>query len=204
MTGDEQGHQLVADLLLAHRRAVLVARLEQHREDVVALGALAPAARRSARRSSRRPPPAMRTKRAKGPTRSAARASRLSGFGGIRLIGRSPKASISCSRSRSASKRAPGLEPEDRAQDDLQRQLLHPRVQLDRRVARQRRDLLARSPPPSARSAAPCARRGRPAASACAAPCARPRRAGSPSCCRRSARAPGAPLARAAGRPAAR
>ena len=40
MAGDEQGHQLVADLLLGHRRAVLVAGVEQHGQDVVAVRAL--------------------------------------------------------------------------------------------------------------------------------------------------------------------
>ena len=37
MPGDEQGQQLVAHLLVAHRAAVLVAGADQHREDVVAL-----------------------------------------------------------------------------------------------------------------------------------------------------------------------
>ena len=37
MAGHQQGHQLVAQLLLRHRRAVLVARGEQHRQHVVAL-----------------------------------------------------------------------------------------------------------------------------------------------------------------------
>ena len=36
--GDEQRHQLVAQLLVGHRGAVLVARLQQQREHVVALG----------------------------------------------------------------------------------------------------------------------------------------------------------------------
>jgi len=35
---DEQRHQLVAQLVVAHRRPVLVGRQQQHREDVVALG----------------------------------------------------------------------------------------------------------------------------------------------------------------------
>ncbi len=37
VAGDEEGEQLVADLLLAHRRAVLVAGRQQHREHVVAV-----------------------------------------------------------------------------------------------------------------------------------------------------------------------
>ena len=38
VAGDQQGQQLVADLGVAHRAAVLVAGGDQHREDVVALG----------------------------------------------------------------------------------------------------------------------------------------------------------------------
>ena len=38
MAGDEQRHELVAQRGVAHRRAVLVARLEQPGQDVVALG----------------------------------------------------------------------------------------------------------------------------------------------------------------------
>ena len=45
------------------------------------------------------------------------------------------------SRARSASSRAPGVEAEDRAQDDLERQRLQARVQRDRLVARPARDL---------------------------------------------------------------
>ena len=41
MAGDEQRHQLVAQLLVGQRRAVLVARLQQDREHVVALGDVA-------------------------------------------------------------------------------------------------------------------------------------------------------------------
>src|SRR5436853_6305297 len=43
VAGDQQRHQLVADLLLAHRRTVLVARFEQDREEVDAVAALGPA-----------------------------------------------------------------------------------------------------------------------------------------------------------------
>jgi hypothetical protein len=42
VAGDEQGHQLVAQLLCRHGRIVLVACVEQKAEDVVALGPLAP------------------------------------------------------------------------------------------------------------------------------------------------------------------
>ena len=38
MAGHQQGHQLVAQLLVAHRLAVLVAGLDQQREDVLPLG----------------------------------------------------------------------------------------------------------------------------------------------------------------------
>ena len=37
MAGDEQRHELVAQLAVGHRLPVLVARREQHREHVVAL-----------------------------------------------------------------------------------------------------------------------------------------------------------------------
>ena len=40
MAGHQQGHELIAQLLGAHRRAVLVPGLEQHRQDVVAVAAL--------------------------------------------------------------------------------------------------------------------------------------------------------------------
>ena len=42
MAGDEQRHQLVAQLLRRHRRFVVVPRLEEQAEDVVALGVLLP------------------------------------------------------------------------------------------------------------------------------------------------------------------
>ena len=38
VTGEQQGDELVAQLVVGHRLAVLVARADQHREDVVALG----------------------------------------------------------------------------------------------------------------------------------------------------------------------
>ena len=38
MAGRQQRHELVAQLGVGHRLAVLVAREQQHREDVVALG----------------------------------------------------------------------------------------------------------------------------------------------------------------------
>jgi hypothetical protein len=41
--GNERRHELVADLVVGHRRAVGTARLQQHRQHVVALGAVAPA-----------------------------------------------------------------------------------------------------------------------------------------------------------------
>ena len=44
VTGDQQRHQLVAQLLGRHRRAVLVARRQQHRQHVVAVLAVAGAA----------------------------------------------------------------------------------------------------------------------------------------------------------------
>ena len=37
MSGHQRGHQLVAQLLGGHRAAILVAGLEQHRQDVVAV-----------------------------------------------------------------------------------------------------------------------------------------------------------------------
>ena len=46
MAGDEQGHELVAELLGGHRRVVLVARGKEHREDVVGSSSPARAALR--------------------------------------------------------------------------------------------------------------------------------------------------------------
>ena len=48
MAGDERRHQLVAELLRVHRRAVLVTGAEQHREHVLALRPASPPRRRSA------------------------------------------------------------------------------------------------------------------------------------------------------------
>ena len=44
VSGEQQGHQLVAQLAILHRRAILEPGREQHREDVVALGEIGAAA----------------------------------------------------------------------------------------------------------------------------------------------------------------
>ncbi len=77
-----------------------------------------------------------RSNSANGPTRLSTFAGRPSGSGGMRLIGRSPKASIS--REPVAQSVEPGarVEPEHRPQDDLEREPLHPRLQRDLAVAR--------------------------------------------------------------------
>ena len=181
MPRDEQRHQLVAQLLVGHRRAVLVARLEQHRQHVVALAVARRGARRSARRSARRPARGGRRSAANGPTRSEP-LHRAEPAAASRLIGLSPNASIVCSRSRSASRRAPGSSPKTARRMISSVRRLHARVQLELGPVRPARRPRARPPRSSARAAAPCARRGRRAASACAARGGRPRRAGSPSC----------------------
>ena len=145
MAGDEQRHQLVAQLaaapsasrprgapsssiastsspLASPSRAALLDQLE---DQLVGLVARA------------------RAKRPIGPTRPS-----RAGSGGSSDSGLSPKASIAVSASRSASSRAPALQPEHRAQDDLERQRLQARVQRDR--------------PRRAASARPRARRPRP------------------------------------------
>ena len=63
MAGDEQRHELVAQLLVGHRRAVLVARDEQHREHVVALARLGAALVDQREQLARRPPARIRRKR---------------------------------------------------------------------------------------------------------------------------------------------
>ena len=145
MAGHEQRHQLVAQLLVGHRRAVLVPGGEQHREHVVALARRRRGARRSARRSARRPPRAARTKRAHGPSRRA----RAAGTGASRA-GRAPSVEdLGQPLAQRVEARA-RVEAEDGAQDHLERQRLEARVEL--RAARR-----AASPPPRARPPRPSA-----------------------------------------------
>ena len=179
MAGDQQRHQLVAQLLLGHRRAVLVARREQHRQHVVALlGVGLGAALVDQLEEQRVGLVAQRARSA--PTGRACRAA-LEERQHRRRAGCRARGSRS-SRSRSASSRGARVEPEDRAQDHLERERLEARVQRDRLVAAAS-DATSRSATSSSgRRAPPSARRGRRAASACAARGARPRRAGSPSC----------------------
>ena len=72
VAGDQQRHQLVAQLLVAHRAAVLVGGLQQQRHDVVALGQVAgtAGAQRSPRRSGRSTRSSSRAKDAQALTRS--------------------------------------------------------------------------------------------------------------------------------------
>ena len=72
---DEKRHQLVAELLVAHRRPVLVAGVEEHREDVVAALASRGDAPRSARRAGDRPRCACRRSRQRARRGSSASAS---------------------------------------------------------------------------------------------------------------------------------
>ena len=142
--GHEQRHQLVAKLLVGHRRAVLVAGCQQHREHVVAVrGVLARGARRSARRAARRSPRGAAGSSAQGPRPPSSRC-----MNGSIPSGRAPSVRIEVRRSRIASRRAAGIEPEHGAQDHLERQRLEQRVELHRPIARPARRPRARPPRP--------------------------------------------------------
>ncbi len=88
---------------------------------------------------------------------------------GITDSGFSANASTSVSASRSSSSCGALVEPEHGAEDDLERQVLEPRVEGHRLLASASRRARARSARSSARRAAASSRRGRPAAAACAA-----------------------------------
>ena len=195
MAGDQRRHQLVAQLLRAHRRAVLVAGAQQHRRArprrvagrvpaALTIGALLAAPLRSAISSKISLSTCCR--RAIGPNLAPIQAigprplSRSAGAAAA-TAGSSANARISPSSSRSASSWAPWLQAEDGSQDDLERQPLQPGVKCDRLIARPGGELALRQLAHQARPGPASARRGTLAASACAAPCGSPRRAGSPS-----------------------
>ena len=140
MAGDEQRHQLVAQLLRRHRRFVLVARVEQQAEDVVALGLLAPSLVDQLEQQL----VGLLLQAQEAGEWAVSLEHRLRGArgaGASRLIGRSPKASIADRRSRSSVEAFARIEAEDRPQDDLHRQALKARPELDRLSARPTRDL---------------------------------------------------------------
>ena len=130
MAGDEQGHELVAELLVGHRRAVLVAGLEQHREHVVALlvgvAALVDELEHEPVDSSRRS-----TKPAIGPNLLKRRSIRGDGLMN-RVIGLLAVGEHRAEPGAQGVEALAGVEAEDGAQDHLEGQPLHPGVQLDR------------------------------------------------------------------------
>jgi hypothetical protein len=137
----QQGQQLIVDLFVAHRRAVLVGRFQQHREDVVAIG-------------SRGAPLVDQGEEALVDFRLHPHelGEWTDAFGHFRHhrvgLGRhqADRAVAELEHRRQPfpqriEARA-GVETEDGAEDDLQGQVLHPRVQGERYVARERRHLL--------------------------------------------------------------
>ena len=163
--GDEQRHELVAQLAVGHRLAVLVARGEQHREDVVAL------ARPVARGARAICVEHQRVGAVARPRRSAAR--RSAG----RALRRSSGSSVSGDALRSSSRVSavaqlvelrPVGDAEHGAQDHLERDRLHARVQRERLAGGQPAISARGDLAPSRRVARACARRGTAAASACA------------------------------------
>ena len=108
-------------------------------------------ARRSARRSAGRPRPGGARSRRTGRRARAAWRAGPPGRGGIRLIGRSPKASIVAEAVAQGVEPRTRVEPEDRAQDDLERESLHARVERELAVARPARRPRARPPRSSGR-----------------------------------------------------
>ena len=92
MAGDEQGHQLVAQLLRGHRRFVLVAGIDQHAEDVVALGLLPPSL--VDQLEQQLVGLLLQAQEAGEWTVALEHRCEAPGGGGSRLIGRSPKASM--------------------------------------------------------------------------------------------------------------
>ena len=171
MAGDEQGHELVAELLVGHRRAVLVARLEQHREHVVAPSW---ASRRSSTSSKTSRSTLLAQVDEAGhraePVEEALHPRRRADEQGHRASRRT--ASIAPSAGAQGVEALAGVESEDGAQDHLERQPLHPRVQLDRGLGAPGGNLALGHRGDQPLEPLSSARRGTPAASACAAPCA--------------------------------
>ena len=149
MPGDEQGHQLVAQLLRGHRRFVLVARIDQHAEDVVALGLL--------------PPPLvdqLEQERVSLLLQTQERGEWTVALEHPRDApgGRRQQADRTVPEGEHGGQTPPErveplarIEAEDRPQDDLQRQPLQARAELDRLSARPARNLAPATPPRSGR-----------------------------------------------------
>ena len=181
----QQRDQFVAHLLVAHRRAALVVRLLEHRED--ALVPRAGPARRGAGAPPRAAPlPPARSPRGSGrcgpASASRTRPAASAGAGSLsQLVRRS-------SSTRRRSSCSPSVVAEDRAHHHLVADRLHPRPQLERLANRPAGDLRARhidhhlavaAHPLAVERRAGCAavghvRRARPAASPSAGPAAVP------------------------------
>ena len=135
MARDEQRHELVAQLLRRHRRAVLVAGREQQRQDVVALRAVAAALLDEReelgvglRAGAQEAPP-----RRAGPEVALHRREQAHGVGSDGQQGAQVLAQ--------AIEPCPLLQAEDRAQDDLERERLQARVEGDPLAPRPTLDL---------------------------------------------------------------
>ena len=156
----QQRHQLVAQLLVRHATAILVTRLDQHRQHVVALLEVggAPAARRSPRRAARSP----------GAIDAAERGHADSRYGPITAIvamrrGSEPQASTSREgRLRAGARSAmwSSRHPEHGAPHHLEGDRLHARPQLDRAARRPGLHLAVGHARPSSPRSGASARRG--------------------------------------------
>ena len=194
--GDEQRHQLVAQLLVGHRRAVLVARLQEQREHVVALGRRRGAAladllvedlvggRGGGAKARPRAPVAVPA-HAEGegehaPTRG----------GDVEDLAQGGAQRVEAGRV---------LDPEYRAHDHLERDGLGVREDGERLAHRPARHLALGRLSHDLRRRRPSALRGTGAGAACAGACARRRRAAAPSRSRAGARARCFPRRRGAG-----
>jgi hypothetical protein len=137
--GDEQRHELVAQLDRAHLGAVLVPGGEEHREHVVARG-------RGTGVGAALGDEVEQERVDLGLERVEARPRRHAAQRGHDLVedrrrAHAPLEDGGQLRAQGVHARA-RVEPEDRAEDDLERQRLEPRVQGDRGVARPRGDLV--------------------------------------------------------------
>ena len=146
MPGDEHRQELVADLLVAHHRAVLVTSGRGASPGCRPARARTGSARRSAISSNSSPSASRCTSRNRriGPTRASSRSASPPGGGPEQADRPLTEGEHLGQRRPQRVEPRPRIEPEHRAEDDLEGQTLHPGVHLDRLPARPGGDLAGR------------------------------------------------------------
>ena len=171
MAGEHQGEQLVAQLAVGERLAVLGARLQQQREDVAALVEVRRrgGASRSPRRSAGRAAPSPALVAPTGSSLPTFMSSASWATGQVEAATRRLTAWRSqCS---GVPARGPALDAEDPGHDHVERDRLHPRRERERLAERPARRSRARWRRRSSARSGRSPRRGTAAAAACAGAC---------------------------------